>query len=509
MVSNEIYTGSGASVTLIPEMEFIISEGFGTTKGSVNLLERDGTTKTTLKWTVNNSSRLVPDIYKGCMAKIEKYNASGTSLSDPETLLIKSNTEGTLVFAHNLDTDSDVRWYKCTILSFGTPIYSPAAIGGKPSLLADNWLGLVETFTPPTITPQVKQLNLALGGTRNFGFQFHGSEDIGEASIDVSLNNGSWLYYALGKMSYSANQVNTKTLNASLENGKAYGLTSSGSKIHRVEDSKILPPIDAGETKTNYKQITGDVTYTFSENDSGDLPSFALEVTNEKGNVTDANYFQDASKERLMSHVYTGCQVNTLTLNFEEGQEVKASVSAQARKAHRTDTNYTPKRMVRTTSSLFNYPSDVNDNTPYMYSDGTLKMYGQTLGRVKSGSVTIANTLTPHKYIGSYDRTITTAHTAGQRTYEIQLTLMITDRTIWDELRKQTETNDTSSNDVLIEIEFAKSDTDKITLKFNDYITTAVDVPFPTDKGPLEVSITAQARTLNTCEYTGKWIIQG
>tara|TARA_R100000084_G_scaffold108101_2_gene69877 strand:- start:236 stop:670 length:435 start_codon:yes stop_codon:yes gene_type:complete len=144
-----------------------------------------------------------------------------------------------------------------------------------------------------------------------------------------------------------------------------------------------------------------------------------------------------------------------------------------------------------------------------MYSDGMLKMYGQTLGRVKSGSVTIANTLTPHKYVGNYDRTITTAHTAGQRTYEIQLTLMITDRTIWDELRKQTETNDTSSNDVLIEIEFAKSDTDKITLKFNDYITTAVDVPFPTDKGPLEVSITAQARSLNTCEYTGKWIIQG
>ena len=132
MVSNEIYTGAGASVTLVPEMEFIISEGFGTTKGSVILLERDTTTKTTLKWTVNNSSRLVPDLYKGCMAKLEKYNASGASQDHTQTLMIKSNTEGTLVFAQNIDSDSAALWYKCTILSFGAPVYSPAAIGGKP-----------------------------------------------------------------------------------------------------------------------------------------------------------------------------------------------------------------------------------------------------------------------------------------------------------------------------------------------------------------------------------------
>jgi len=505
MVSNEIYTGAGVSATLIPEMDLKISDDYG---GTDKLCVTSNSQKTI---DLDGSPLLEVNLYRGCFAKLENYTSTTDTVSSTQTLLIESNTADKITFAHALSTDSTDK-FKITILGFGAPIYAKP-ISTDPSrhaLLSDNWLGLVETFTPPTITPQVKQLNLALGGTRNFGFQFHGSEDVGEASIDVSLNNGSWLYYTLGKMSYTTTNLDsTKKLSDTLgASHNGFGFAKSGeSIIYRVEDGQIYPAVNGAiHDKDEFKKITGDITYTFTENDSGDLPSFALEVTNEKGNVSDADYYQDSSREKLMSYVYTGCQVNTLTLNFEEGQEVKASVSAQARKAHRTENNYTPKRKVRTVSSLFNYPSDVNDNTPYMYSDGTLKMYGQTLGRVKSGSVTIANTLTPHKYIGNYDRTITTAHTAGQRTYEIQLTLMITDRTIWDELRKQTEVDSTLG---LIEIEFAKSDTDKITLKFDNYITTAVDVPFPTDKGPLEVSVTAQARSLNTCEYRGKWIIQG
>ena len=205
-----------------------------------------------------------------------------------------------------------------------------------------------------------------------------------------------------------------------------------------------------------------------------------------------------------MSYIYTGCQVNTLTLNFEEGQEVTTSISAVSRKAHRVETNYVPKRRVRTTSNLFNFSGTDSDNNPYMYSDGTIKMYGQTLGRIKSGSVTISNNITPHRYIGNYDRTMASAHTAGQRTYEINLTMMITDRTIWDELRNQNETDSTIG---LIEIEFAKSATDKIVMKFDDYLTTSIDVPFPDDKGAIEVNLTAQARTLKPCTYQGKWTI--
>jgi len=126
------------------------------------------------------------------------------------------------------------------------------------------------------------------------------------------------------------------------------------------------------------------------------------------------------------------------------------------------------------------------------------------MARIKSGSVTITNSLTPQRFIGNYDRTVTSAHIAGQRLYELNLMLLITDRSIWNELREQNETTDST-----IEIEFAKSDDDKINLKFDNYLTTSVDIPFPDDKGPLEVNMIVQPRTLNACTYTGKWVIQG
>ena len=143
-----------------------------------------------------------------------------------------------------------------------------------------------------------------------------------------------------------------------------------------------------------------------------------------------------------------------------------------------------------------------------MYSDGSVKMFGQTLARVKSGSVTISNNLTPQRYIGNYDRTIASAHVAGQRTYEIQLSMLIVDNTMWADLRNQNETG-TSIGDIELEFEKDGNTNDKIVLKLKDYVTTAVDIPFPDDKGPLEVSLTAQARTFGECTYTGKRVIQG
>ena len=713
MTANEIYTGAGASATLIPETTIKISELAGTSVGG-QLLLTTADSDTSLTFTATDTKRLVPNIYRGCMAKIDRFHATtGADESHSQTLMIESNTDSKITFSQALHSSGTYK-YKCTILPFGAPVMSNSIISGKPSLLSDNWLGLVNTFTPPSIDTDMKQLNLALGGTRNFGYQYKGAETVGEASLDLSLSNGSWLYYALGSMTFSHTSGNSNTLASGKTNGKAYALASGATDAYRVEGSEIYPPFHAAnqtadkvtsitvtndgagipfaasqaltisggggsgaaasftltrakneitvnaatttnynnrsitikaaasttlvytfwfdidndggasqptvsgtttyvevttissgdaagtvaselatvinaqtgltasatgskitvestdggylatpvaivngstavttnelvvggeiesvtvtnkgtsyssaptvgnvttgsinatftavlgaDAKADYKEITGDVSYTFTENDTGELPSFALEVTNEKGNVTDANYFQDANTQNLMTYVYTGCQVNTLTLTFAEGQEVTTSVGAVSRKAHRAETNYVPKRRVRTTSNLFNFSNTDSDNNPYMYSDGTIKIFGQTLARIKSGSVTINNGITAQRFIGNYDRTMASAHVAGQRTYEIQLTMLITDRTIWDELRNQ---NETTSSVGLIEIEFAKSNTDKIIMKFDNYLTTAVDVPFPDDKGALEVSLTAQARTLNSCTYTGDWILQG
>jgi len=524
MVLNEVYTGAGLSATMIPEADFEISQAFGTEQEDVSglYLLLNSSSKDTLTWSLTNDTRLVVDIYKGCMATLTAYtNVDGLIVSGSEvTLMIKTNTANTIVFNQNLHSVLGVEntsgyGFTCKILSYGAPVYAPTPTASKVTLLSDNWLGLVNTISPPTVDAEMKQVNLALGGTRNFGFQFKGAETLGEASIDVSLNNGSWLYYTLGNLnSLTTTGQGTNTLNAlSEQSGKAFA-QSGITKIYRVEEGslgneKILPtPTAAVSTDlANYDEIDADtvLTYGFTENNTGDLPSFALEVTNQKGSLTTLET-DAAPSSSVFTRIFTGCQVQSLALNFEEGQEVKATIGAVARKAHDSAAAYLPKRATTSPTDLFNYNSTANNN-PYMFSDGSLKIYGQTFARVKSGTLTISNNLTPQRFIGQYDKTITSAHIAGQRTYELTMNLLITDMTVWTELRNQNETDNTVG---LIELVFAKdgSASDKITIKLDDYLTQSVDIPFPEDKGPLEVSVTISARTLNSCEYVGRHVIQ-
>tara|TARA_R100000458_G_scaffold59870_1_gene72345 strand:+ start:133 stop:1686 length:1554 start_codon:yes stop_codon:yes gene_type:complete len=517
MVSNEVYTGAGASATMIPEADYNIGMQLGTTDNGTNRHgfkykntgNSDTVDRTTISWgddatggSAHVTNRLPAGIYQGCLAEVRVYNSSNV-LQSTSTLVIKNNTSYQISFNQELSsTDTDI--IELTILGFGTPAYSPAVIDNKNNLLADNWLGLVNTITPPTVDAEMKQVNLALGGTRNFGLQYKGAETLGSASIDVSLNNGSWLYYVLGKKTFTA--ASDGSLNTSAVNGKVY-YDDTNKTFHRREGNTLSPPATYGTADASLlKWNDAKVEYTFTESETGLLPSFALEITNEKGNVTDANYFQDANDERLFSRIFTGCQVNSFTMNFEEGQEVTASIDALSRYAYDSLADYIPKRRVRTPSSLFNHNAEA-DNLPFMFSDGHLEAFGQTLARVKSGSLTISNNLAPQRYIGNYSRKIVSANNAAQRTYEVTLNLQVTDRTIWDELRKSGES--TLGN---IKLEFDKNDTadtDKITMTLADYVVQSVDIPFPDDKGMLDVAVTLSARTLSECKYFGKWIIIG
>ena len=734
MVINEVYTGAGLTATMIPEMDFELSDLVGATANSVKTISTTSN-QTTLTWTVLDTNRLVPNIYKGCVAKLTGYSANNANLLGKTfNLVIKSNTENTIVFNHALSSVAGDRW-RCTILSYGAPVLAPSTtsitgngvtgitivndgarilfaasqtlafsggggagatgtytltkhknaltctaesganydgtklitiksvaatpityvfwfnaggagtdpnnsspivdievvldngdavgtvastltaaintaagltatvvgaevtveptnggyltshcvltgsshpltktelvIGGEveavsignsgsgytsapaiaavttavsagtnatfsttfgtvtsPTLLSDNWLGLVNTIAPPSVDVEMKQLNLALGGTRNFNYQYKGAETLGNASIDVSASHGMWLYYALGSMSYTiaAGNLNSSSLSAATPAAdSSFGLATGGSNIYRTKGSVIVPTPPAGTVLSNYKQIKGPVEYVFSESDSGDLPSFALEVTAEKGNITYAT--QDATDDfrKHYSRIYTGLQVNTLTMNFEEGQELKMTIDAMARKAHDAANNYTPKAGVTANTNLFNLKTGTilltaDDTKPYMFSDGSIKVYGQSLGRVKNGSITITNSLTAQRFIGNYDRSITSATTAGQRIYTVTLTLLITDRKMWEELRNENETTTTKSSsgsatsefgDIELEFEKDSNTQDKLVIKLKDYLTSNVDIPFPDDKGALEVVVTLQPRNLSTCTYTGKWIIQG
>ena len=165
---------------------------------------------------------------------------------------------------------------------------------------------------------------------------------------------------------------------------------------------------------------------------------------------------------------------------------------------------------------MFNYNAEA-DNNPFMFSDGTVEIFGQSLARVKSGTLTITNNLTPQRFIGNYDRTITSTHIAGQRTYDVTLNMLITDRELWDNLRKPradttTYSDDHEISDSQIVLKFDKSgttaNTDYLEIKLDDYVVMSVDIPFPEDKGMIEAALTLSARTLNGCKYVGKWAIQ-
>ena len=48
---------------------------------------------------------------------------------------------------------------------------------------------------------------------------------------------------------------------------------------------------------------------------------------------------------------------------------------------------------------------------------------------------------------------------------------------------------------------------DYFSIELRDIITQSVDMPFPDDKGPLEVTASFSARTLENCQYSGNWVI--
>ena len=45
----------------------------------------------------------------------------------------------------------------------------------------------------------MKQVNLSLGGSRNYTYQYKGITNFGNGDLGIVANHGSWLYYFLGK----------------------------------------------------------------------------------------------------------------------------------------------------------------------------------------------------------------------------------------------------------------------------------------------------------------------
>lgn len=505
MVSNEVFVGANAQVGLCPELDLYFDAG--TVGGSGLTFQLSGGQQSV--------TALIPDLYSGCTVKVEQDDASDL---DTAYRTVVTNTATTFTLDAALPNTSGT--HNLTVMSFGAPAYGPKK-SSTGTILSDNWLGLVNTFTPPNVEVEMKQLNLAVAGGRNYDYQYKGAETVSGGSLDLSLNNGSWLYYALGKISTLSGGSTTITAdNSGADNGIGYD--TSNKRIVRVRDSNIFPEVydgsagnsedNLGPGSFNFYNNVSNFTYTFGEADDDVLPSFALDVVYRKAGQSGTTVLDsNTPNENMYSRIFTGCQVNTLTLNFEESQEVKASVDLVTRRAFDAPDGYLPlagngpdltaPTNTSGESAMINYSATLADNYPFLFSDGAITLFGQSMARIKSGSLTINNNLTPQRFVGNYNRQTMSAHIPGQRTYELSLTMLITDTKLWDEMRSANESTGA------LRLKFTKDSGEEIDIQLADYTINSVNVPFPEDKGAVEVEVVASARTLTTATYTGKWAI--
>ena len=149
---------------------------------------------------------------------------------------------------------------------------------------------------------------------------------------------------------------------------------------------------------------------------------------------------------------------------------------------------------------------------PFFFSNGSISLFGQEFLKVNSFSLSLQNTLTDKRYVGQYNNQIKDFVT-GQRTYEITMQALVTDRRLFDELRNASphrislgETAD--GTNAKITLMFTKSNGESIKLEFDDYMVSASTWPLQDDRGPVLVDFTIMPLRTSTLNAVTHWVMQ-
>lgn len=434
----------------------------------------------------------------------------------------------------------------------------------SPRILSNNWIGLTNSVGIPQVEMETKQMNLSLAGSRNYSYQYRGIETAGAASIDVNLNHGSWLYYAFGKLASatstaSAQKTHTNAFNHPSGDGDAAthllyqgvntgtdndfassGHTSNG-KFHRVLKGTqtlcppLLPFTSAYLVDNPAENSTGvlekGITYTFGERNDNELPSFALELLVQKGNVLDGTnktlmVDRNTFSESVYAQVYPNCVVSDMSLSANENEEVKVTLNLNTKRVFEAPAGYVGKCYDATNNdtsdfkNLLNFGQQTGDSSnvvqsfvdPFFFSNGSITLFGQEFLKVSTFSISLNNTLTDKRYVGNYNNQIK-YYVPGQRTYEVTFQAMVTDRRLFDELRRQSphrfnlgETAD--GTNAKIALSFTKPNGESISLEFDDYMISAASWPIQDDRGPVMVDFTIMPIRTGTISATTHWVLQ-
>lgn len=514
MPNTDIFLGSGASLTFVPETDIYVP-----------ISAISGQNEITVATDFSDDYRLVNDLYVGCV--IEYYD-NGTFESSHR---ITANTHNTITFSPAIPSSitvstSDDYFH---IRGYGAPVPGPSD-STTARLLADEWLGILESATFPTTEVEMKQVNLSLGGSRNFTYQYKGIETASGANLGIVANHAAWLYYFLGKCTTISATSAAESLAAGDEftaqtSGATYfdsgAHVETGPIFYRSVGTVICPPILKGSDALadmdkltvpaeSSGSMTNGITYTFAEQDTDNLPSFAIEQVFSKLPSSNTYRTETGADDESLNFVQIarGNRVNTLTLTANENEEIKMTLDLNSRAVHSLDQteSYDARRGVTDETSFFNYGSQPTFLEPFFFSRGYFKIFGQQFLKINSLTLTMNNNLQDRRFIGVGNTSIKEGIPA-QRTYELQFTGHVTDDKLYTELLSRTGDNTDSGE--YIELQFEKANGENFNLKFTDYQTSAVNFPIPDDKGPVVVEATIMPRTLQSCTAVSHWILQG
>jgi hypothetical protein len=540
-INTDIFLGSGANLALVPETDLYIE------------IDASESATTTLQAVAGfkNNYLLVEDIYVGCV--LDLYDASSSTTEPASSHIITANTDDTITIspAHTLTLATDDSDF-FIIRSYGAP-----CIGQKNSsvkrLNADNWLGVVESATFPNVDVEVKQVNLALGTTRNYEYQYKGIETASGGSINLVANHGAFLYYALGSCSQviatttATNPISTiagaagkvfidngnvgggeGTITTHLSQGPIFYKTGYGAT--GTAGTALTPPLIANldllantetltRTTTTATALTAPITYTFTEANGEELPSFALEQTLSK--LESANTFRTldttlATESHNFVRIARGNRVQTLTLTANENEELKMTMDLNTRGIHRLKTNeeYEARGGAGSDNdNLFNLNDSADSEEllePFFFSSGSFTIFGEQFLKITNLSLTINNNLQERRFVGIGNKGLK-SDIPSFRNYELSFTALVTDNRLFEELFDQAEQTGTALTDDngLIQLLFDKANGEQIKLQFKNYMINAANYTVPDDKGPITVEATVMPRDLHLCEVKTHWVLQG
>ena len=540
MTTEDIFLGSQASLTMIPEVDLYIPLDHSNSSGSVVRAHDD--------WEAH--FLMVNDLYVGCIVELYATGAPTTVIST-HTVTTNDEKELTLSPAPRTIVSGDF----IHIRGYGAPcvgLYS----GSTKRLNADNWIGILESATFPNLEVEMKQLNLSLGGSRNFTHQYKGIETASGGNLGLVVNHGAFLYYALGRCTeitatFEANppadkltghganttkddrrnvyldttdggaETGTITSSEFLEQGPIFYKTARGANT-------LVPPLLHGfdlntnmellnRTTSSATNLANSITYKFEEANGEKLPSFALEQTMAKSSTLTTNTDGTKSEDTTFVRIARGNRVNTLTMTANENEEVKMTLDLNSRAVHTLDKdeNYEARGGITDNRQLFNFEQANNTSTtdkdaeflePFFFSSGLFSVFGQQFLKITNLTMTINNNLQDKRFIGVGNKSIKEAIPA-QRNYEISFTAMVTDDKLFEELLNQTEVDTTSST--LLTLQFDKPNGEQILMKFGDYFLSSANFTIPDDKGAITVEGTVMPRTLDSCTVKTHWVLQG